>query len=186
MFRALPVPVRVASALMPAYLEHMRVIRRMCTDVKMRTHISTDGLSGRSDCNCLAVRQAARHVTQFYDQFLAPIGLRTTQFSILAKLRRLGPMTINALAADLVMDRTTLGRNLLPLERDGLITVETGKRDRRSKEVRLTEAGAARFQTGVKGWTQAQKQFAAAFGAERTVELRTLLHAVAATELGFP
>ena len=148
--------------------------------------MSNDALLGLNDCNCLAARQAARHITQFYDQFLARSGLRTTQFSILAKLRRLGPMTINALAADLVMDRTTLGRNLLPLERDGLITVETGRRDRRSKEVRLTEAGAARFQTGVKGWAQAQKQFAAAFGAERTVELRALLHAVAATELGFP
>ena len=89
-------------------------------------------LSGPEDCNCLAVRQAARHVTRFYDQFLAASGLRTTQFSMLAKLRRQGPMTINTLAADLVMDRTTLGRNILPLERDGLIAVEKGRRDRRS------------------------------------------------------
>jgi len=58
------------------------------------------------ECICLAVRQAARHVTQFYDQLLAPSGLRTTQFSLLAKLRRQGPMTINALAAEMVMDRT--------------------------------------------------------------------------------
>ena len=43
------------------------------------------------ECNCLALRQAARHVTQFYDQCLAPAGLRTTQLSILAKLKRLGP-----------------------------------------------------------------------------------------------
>ena len=71
-------------------------------------------------CNCLAVRQAARHITQFYDRCLAPSGLRTTQFSILAKLKRLGPMTINALAAELVMDRTTLGRNILPLQRESL------------------------------------------------------------------
>ena len=49
-------------------------------------------------------------------QFLALSGPRTTQFSILARLRRLGPMTINTLAAELVMDRTTLGRNILPLE----------------------------------------------------------------------
>jgi DNA-binding MarR family transcriptional regulator len=104
--------------------------------------------SGPEDCNCLAVRQAARHITQFYDQFLAPSGLRTTQFSILAKLRRLGPMTINALAAAMVMDRTTLGRNVLPLERDGLIAVEQGSRDRRSKELRVTEAGEARFRAG--------------------------------------
>jgi DNA-binding MarR family transcriptional regulator len=71
--------------------------------------MSTDAFSGPDDCNCLAVRQAARHITQFYEQLLAPSGLRTTQFSILARLRRLGPMTINTLAADLVMDRTTLG-----------------------------------------------------------------------------
>jgi DNA-binding MarR family transcriptional regulator len=86
-------------------------------------------------------------------------------------------MTINTLAADLVMDRTTLGRNILPLERDGLITVEKGSRDRRSKELRLTKAGAARFRAARKGWTQA------AFGAE-PVDLRALLHAAAATELG--
>ena len=133
---------------------------------------------------CLAARQAARHITQFYDQFLALSGLRTTQFSILARLRRLGPMTINTLAAELVMDRTTLDRNILPLERDGLITVEKGNRDRRSKELRLTKAGGARFRTATKGWTQAQRQFAAAFGARRTIDLRALLHAVAATDLG--
>src|ERR1700691_6642086 len=103
-------------------------------------------------CNCLALRQAARHVSQFYDQFLAPSGLRATQYSILARLQRKGPMTINALAGELVMDRTTLGRNILPLQRDGLIEVGPGKSDRRSKEVRLTDAGAARLRTARKGW----------------------------------
>jgi len=136
------------------------------------------------DCNCLAVRQAARHITQFYDHFLAPSGLRTTQFSILAKLRRLGSITINALAAEMVMDRTTLGRNILPLERDGLVIVEQGSRDRRSKELRVTEAGEARFRAGMKGWAQAQRQFEAAFGAKRTTDMRVLLHAVAASKLG--
>jgi DNA-binding MarR family transcriptional regulator len=140
--------------------------------------------SGPEDCNCLAVRQAARHITQFYDQFLAPSGLRTTQFSILAKLRRLSPMTINTLAAEMVMDRTTLGRNILPLERDGLIAVERGSRDRRSKELQVTEAGEARFRAATKGWVQAQRQFEKAFGAERTTDMRALLHAVAVTDLG--
>ena len=140
--------------------------------------------AGPQDCNCLAVRQAARHITQFYDQFLAPSGLRTTQFSILAKLRRVGSMTINALAAEMVMDRTTLGRNILPLERDGLIAVEQGRRDRRSKELRVTEAGEAGFRAGMKGWRNAQRQFEAAFGAERTADMRSLLHAVAATDFG--
>jgi DNA-binding MarR family transcriptional regulator len=140
--------------------------------------------SGPEECNCLAVRQAARYITKFYDQFLAASGLRTTQFSILAKLRRLGLMTINALAAEMVMDRTTLGRNILPLERDGLITVEQGSRDRRSKELRVTEAGEARFRAGMKGWAEAQRQFEKAFGAERTADMRALLHAVAAADFG--
>src|SRR3974377_1320104 len=118
-----------------------------------------DNLPKADECNCFAVRSAARHVSQFYDQFLVPIGLRTTQFSILAKLRRQGPMTINALAAELVMDRTTLGRNILPLERDGLIRIEPAAHDRRAKELHLTASGAKRQQAAVKGWTEAQGRF---------------------------
>ena len=110
-------------------------------------------------CNCLALRQASRHVTQFYDRVLAPTGLRTTQFSILAKLKRLGPMTINALADDLVMDRTTLGRNILPLQREGLIAVKQGRSDRRSKELHLTETGLQRLRAAAKLWREAQARF---------------------------
>ena len=60
------------------------------------------------ECNCLALRQAARQVSQFYDRYLASTGLRTTQFSILAKLKGLGPMTINALARELGVSETEL------------------------------------------------------------------------------
>ena len=136
------------------------------------------------DCNCLAVRQAARRVTQFYDRFLAQAGLRTTQFSILARLQRKGPMTINALAADMVMDRTTLGRNILPLERDGLIRIESAVCDRRSKELHVTGAGDKRLQAAFKEWTEAQARFESAFGSGRASDLRTLLRAVTATEFG--
>jgi len=135
-------------------------------------------------CNCLALRQAARHVTQFYDQVLAPSGLRTTQFSILAKLSRLGPMTINTLTKDLVMDRTTLGRNILPLQRDGLIAAVRGTEDRRSKELRLTRAGEGRLRTATKLWTQAQGRFEAVFGAPRATALRAVLREISASELG--
>lgn len=134
-------------------------------------------------CNCLALRQAARHVTRLYDQYLAPTGLRTTQFSILAKLKRLGPLTINALAAELVMDRTTLGRTMLPLERDGLITIESGTADRRNKELRLTKAGARRIEAALAIWRQAQKRFEAQFGEKRASSLRNELRAVVASEL---
>src|SRR5215475_3957774 len=130
------------------------------------------------DCNCFAVRSAARHVTQLYDQLLAPVGLRVTQFSILAQLRRRGPLTINALAEDLVMDRTTLGRNVQPLERDGLVRIEPAPSDRRAREIHLTRAGERRLQAGTKAWSKAQARFEAGFGDRRAAELRTLLRAV--------
>jgi len=130
-------------------------------------------------CNCLALRQAARHVSQFYDQFLTASGLHATQYSILARLQRKGPMSINALAAELVMDRTTLGRNILPLQRDGLISVRPGRIDRRSKELQLTKAGTARFRAASEGWRQAQGRFEAAFGRKQAKNLRALLHEVA-------
>jgi len=134
--------------------------------------------SGAQDCNCFALRSAARHISQFYDQLLAPVGLRTTQFSILAKLDRLGPMTINALAENMVMDRTTLGRNVLPLERDGLIAIAPSASDRRAKEVRLTKVGEKRLQQAFTAWSQAQEGFETSFGIKRATELRSMLRAV--------
>jgi DNA-binding MarR family transcriptional regulator len=135
------------------------------------------------ECNCLALRQAARHVTQFYDQCLAPSGLRATQFSILARLKRSGPLTINTLARELVMDRTTLGRTMLPLERDGLIHVQDGALDRRRKELHLTKRGSERFRAAGGLWREAQVRFETAFGRERAAKLRNELHAVASNEL---
>jgi DNA-binding MarR family transcriptional regulator len=145
-------------------------------DVMMRDELKLDL------CNCLALRQAARHVTQFYDHHLVPTGVRTTQFSILAKLAGLGPITINALAEDMVMDRTTLGRNIQPLEREGLIAVVKGRADRRSKELQLTGAGAARLRKASKAWAEAQTLFEKSFGSKRASDLRAILRAVTASD----
>ena len=92
-------------------------------------------------------------------------------------------MTINALAEEMVMDRTTLGRNILPLERDGLISIKPGRTDRGSKELQLTDTGLERLRAGFQGWKDAQREFASAFGNERTIGLRALLHEVSATDL---
>ena len=135
------------------------------------------------DWNCFVVRAAARHVTQCYDQFLASSGLRTTQFSILARLKRRGPLTISELAESMVMDRTTLGRNILPLERDGLIRIEATASDRRAKELHLTKDGEKRLDAARKGWHAAQARFEAVFGVKRAADLRALLRGVVASEL---
>jgi DNA-binding MarR family transcriptional regulator len=134
-------------------------------------------------CTCLAIRQAARHVSQFYDQHLAPSGLRITQFSILAKLKLEGPLTINGLAETLVMDPTTLGRNVLPLQRDGLIAVARGVSDRRSKELHLTEVGLDRLKEAWTYWAEAQAGFDAAFGSRQDSDLRVRMRAVTSTDL---
>ncbi|HEV2335289.1 MAG TPA: MarR family winged helix-turn-helix transcriptional regulator [Stellaceae bacterium] len=134
------------------------------------------------DCNCLAIRQAARHVTQFYDQLFAPTGLRATQFAILSRLNREGPMTINTLAAALVMDRTTLGRNILPLQRDGLVEIVASPADRRRRELHLSPAGAAKFRAASECWRVAQTRFDAVYGPERAATLRGLLREVVASE----
>src|SRR5579863_1577343 len=91
-------------------------------------------------CNCLAIRQAARQVTQLYERHMAVSGLSASQYSILAKLARLGPLSINALSAAMVMDRTTTGRAVRPLARDGLVAIDAGE-DARTRLVRLTPAG---------------------------------------------
>jgi DNA-binding MarR family transcriptional regulator len=141
-------------------------------------------VTSSEDCNCFVVRAAARHVTQAYDQLLAPAGLRTTQFSILAKLKRLGPLTINGLAKEMVMDRTTLGRNILPLERDGLIKIDATASDRRTKQLHLTKAGERRLQVAHERWSEAQTRFETTFGPRRAAELRKILRAVVASEFG--
>jgi len=132
-----------------------------------------------TECNCLALRQAARHVSQIYDSHLAAVGLKGTQYSILAKLNRLGPLSINELAKSMVMDRTTLGRAVRPLQRDKLLTIGAGD-DGRTRRLQLTAAGQAKVKAAAAQWREAQKKFELAFGVGESAELRTALRRVVA------
>jgi len=123
-------------------------------------------------CNCLALRQATRHVTQLYERHMAAAGLRSSQFSILSKLSRLGPLSINQLAAMMVMDRTTMGRAVRPLERDGLIAMSAGRDDARTRIIRLTPAGAKKYEEAAALWRNAQEEFEHAFGSGNARTLR--------------
>lgn len=127
-------------------------------------------------CNCQALRQAARRATALYDAAMAPHGLRISQFAVLSRLRRAGPLSQQALATDLLLDRTTLGRNLRPLERDGLIAIETDERDRRVRRLAVTAKGLALVQDAMPAWHAAQQRFEAGYGAEAAASLRAALH----------
>jgi DNA-binding MarR family transcriptional regulator len=122
-------------------------------------------------CNCLALRQAARHATQIYDRHLAAEGLKTSQYSILAKLLRLGPQSIGALADMMVMDRTTTTRAVQPLARDKLVAIAPGE-DERTRMVRITPAGEKRAKAAAARWREAQKAFEAGYGAAEAERLR--------------
>src|SRR6267143_251390 len=133
-------------------------------------------------CNCGALRQAARRVTKLYDNALAPIGLGVNQFSILARLSLVGPSTIQDLARLLVMDRSTLGHLLRPLEKRGLVTLKISDQDRRSRILALTLAGEAAVARARPLWAAAQRRFEGTFGKEAAVELRAVLKEIATAD----
>lgn len=129
-------------------------------------------------CACTMLRQAARVATQHFDKALAANGVRISQLSMLSTLRYVGPKTINELAEIMVLDRTTLGRNLRPLQRDGFIAIEAGKDDRRTKKLALTKKGEAAVLKAMDRWGEAQTSFENALGLGNAIALSKLLRQV--------
>src|ERR1700732_3669826 len=87
----------------------------------------------RNACTCGSLRKASRRISQFYDTALAPIGIKSTQYSILSEVDRgsaAGPVSMCELATAMVMDRSTLGHNLKPLERDDLVVLRQARHGR--------------------------------------------------------
>jgi DNA-binding MarR family transcriptional regulator len=132
-------------------------------------------------CNCLSLRQATRRVTQLYDQALAPLDLRATQYALLSAIERRGPIALNPLAEEMVLDRATLGHNVRPLKARGLVRLAVGK-DRRSREVSITQSGRAMIAEARKYWRRAQRAFEGELGADTSAMLRSVLQRVAAAE----
>ena len=121
-------------------------------------------------CVCFSLRKSARVVTKVYDDALRPTGLRITQFSLLIVTRLAGTITVNDLAEAMVMDRTTLTRNVKPLANQGLIRVVPG-RDRREREVSLTTQGQAALARALPLWRNAQRLVSRKLGQARMARL---------------
>jgi DNA-binding MarR family transcriptional regulator len=126
-------------------------------------------------CNCMALRKAARLVSNFYDAALAPSGIRATQYSILALLSEAGALSINDLASRLDLDRTTTGKNLRPLTTARLVKIARSSADGRSRVAELTERGAVTLRRARPLWRQAQEQFERANGKGLARDLRGIL-----------
>ena len=130
------------------------------------------------DDDCFAVRQAARYISQLYDRHLAQVGLTITQFSLLSRLKRTGPMTMKQISDVMRMQRTTLVRTIQPLRRNGLVSSEAQGAQGRALSIAITAAGEERLKAGREHWYAAQAEFEQRFGEQRAAALRSELFAI--------
>lgn len=134
-------------------------------------------------CACGNLRKAVRAVTQLYDEALRPVGLRASQLALLSASNSLGTPTMSRLAKFMVMDPTTLTRNLSPLQKQELIRIKPGK-DRREREVTVTGRGVQVLAKAYPAWRKAQAHVINGLGNERMSQLLADLSAVVGVTQG--
>ncbi|HOY35978.1 MAG TPA: MarR family winged helix-turn-helix transcriptional regulator [Piscinibacter sp.] len=125
-------------------------------------------------CTNLKLRQLSRAVTRHYDAYVAPTGLKNSQYSLLSHVVLLGPLRPSDLAARMKIDASTLTRNLQPLVAAGWVEQGPGD-DARSRSVVATEAGRAKRTEAQRAWKQAQLALNARLGNERVLALHALI-----------
>ncbi len=130
------------------------------------SHNATSYQNINAICCCFNLRKVTRAVTQYFDRHLEPADIRATQFTLLLTLTASSGKTLTEMAEGLVMDRTTLTRNLKPLEKSGLITTQK-LTDKRTKGYVLTEKGRAAIEKGVPLWNKAQLHITEQLGNDR-------------------
>jgi len=121
-------------------------------------------------CTCFNLRKASRRVTSFYDAALKRCGLKVTQMTLLTAIRVLEPITIKRLAKAIVMDRTTLSRNVSLLSKKGMIDIEAGE-DLRTRKLTLTERGHNALVAAFPLWQKAQSEIIKDLGEDRWAHL---------------
>lgn len=125
-------------------------------------------------CTNFKLRQLARAVSQRYDQELAKAGLKTTQYSLLSHVLKLGPIRPGDLAAAMTMDASTLTRNLKPLLAAGWLELAAGS-DGRSRSVHITPAGRDKRAEAQTHWKAAQQQLNQQLGIDTVAALHRLV-----------
>ena len=125
-------------------------------------------------CSNAKLRQLTRRVSQHYDHEMAKIGLKTTQYSLLSQVMHRGPIRPGDLAKAMVLDASTLTRNLKLLAAAGWITVVSGA-DSRSHLVSITETGREKRAEAQRRWKTAQESLNELLGVERVLALHKLI-----------
>jgi DNA-binding MarR family transcriptional regulator len=123
-------------------------------------------MSAVENCVCFNLRRVARVVTQFYDAEMRRYGIRPTQGTILAALQARDSWTMAELSDFLGMDRTTLVRNLRPLQRDGFVKAAGGGHGNRV-ELTITTEGRKQVEKLAPAWKSAQGAVVKTLGEKR-------------------
>lgn len=132
-----------------------------------------------SPCNCLNIRRASQALTEVYDEFLAPSNLKIGQFSLLKHINQLGPVSVSDLALIIRLDRTTLVRNLKPLEQCGFVE-DISAQGARNRQLKLTSKGVENYKYAEELWEKAQNFFEEHLGKENTEVFTTMLSKIEA------
>jgi DNA-binding MarR family transcriptional regulator len=141
--------------------------------VLMKSQTEKTAATWQPTCLCTNLRRSARAISNIYDAALAPSGIKITQFSLLRAVERNEPIAISELAEEIALDRTTLARNLVPLERDRLVELSPGT-DQRVTEVRLTRAGRAAIAKALPLWSKTQMEVSRLLSTQRVEQLRDI------------
>jgi DNA-binding MarR family transcriptional regulator len=123
-------------------------------------------------CNCFASRKAARLITKIYEDHLAPLGLTSTQFALLAHLDEAGGASLKELVEALAMERTSIVRALQPMMRDGFVLQTPDDVDARRNVVSLSDAGREQLARSIPLWQAAQAEFERKVGADLSLQMR--------------
>ena len=124
-----------------------------------------------ANCCCFNMRKINRAVTQFFDEYLEQSGIRITQYTLLVEIAASPAKTLSEIAASLIMDRTTLTRNLKPLLKADYIA-NTKTVDKRSKSYILTDKGRHIVDQATPLWQEAQDKIIHSFGSHEYKALR--------------
>jgi DNA-binding MarR family transcriptional regulator len=135
-------------------------------DMASQASISALARSLLDTCLCHNARMASRVITRAYDEALRPMGLRATQVAVLAAVGARGALSIKSLADSLEMERTTLTRNLRPLEEQGHVAIAPEGRHR-SRVLTLTKSGQAALLKALPLWQAAQQSAMQQLGDQR-------------------
>lgn len=125
-------------------------------------------------CNCMNIRRASLAITEVYDEILAPSGLKVSQFALLSHIKRLGPVNVSDLALAMRVDRTTLVRNLKPLESKGFVS-DLSAKGTRNRQLKLTDKGLEALEAAEPLWSEAQRFVEQYLGQEDLNALTKLL-----------